>query len=65
MVCDHANLFVKDIDLLNEVCQFISCLNNKFISENVNFQKEIGIDSLDTFNQQLIEELNEYKVYDC
>ena len=65
MVTDHANLFTKDNDLLIEVCQFVSNLNNKIISENVIFQRTVGINTFDDFNAQLIEEINEYKVYDC
>ena len=65
MVIDHFNQFTKNNDLLTEVCQFISCLNNKVLSENINFQRSVGIDTLDSYNAQLIEEINEYKVYDC
>lgn len=64
MVTDHANLFVKDNDLLVEVCQFVTCLNNKILSENINFQRELGIDTFESFNALMTEEINEYKVYD-
>ena len=65
MVIDHFNQLTKNNDLLIEVCQFITCLNNKVLSENINFQRSVGIDTLDSYNAQLIEEINEYKVYDC
>ena len=65
MVIDHFNQFTKNNDLLLEVCQFITCLNNKVLSENISFQRSVGIDTLDSYNAQLIEEINEYKVYDC
>ena len=65
MTTDHFYQFSTNNDLLNEVCQFISCLNNKILSENISFQRSVGIDTLDDFNAQLIEEINEYKVYDC
>ena len=67
MVCDHANLFVKDNDLLTDICQFNVQLMNSFISSNQNFVVEIGFEA-DPFTestQQLIEEIKEYKVYDC
>jgi len=64
MVTDHAQLFTKDNDLLVEVCQFITCLDNKILSENENFQRKMGINTLDSFNALLTEEINEYKVYD-
>ena len=65
MVIDYANLFVKDADLLQEISQFILGLNNKIISENVQFSQTVGIDDLDDYNQLLIAECDEYKVYDC
>ena len=65
MVIDHSNQFSTKNELLNEISQFINCLNNKILSENINFQREIGITSLDSFNALLTEEINEYKVYDC
>ena len=65
MTIDHNNLFIKNNELLTEISQFINCLNNKILSENINFQRTVGIDTLDDFNAQLIEEINEYKVYDC
>ena len=65
MTTDHNNLFIKNNELLTEISQFINCLNNKILSENINFQRTVGIDTLDDFNAQLIEEINEYKVYDC
>ena len=65
MTTDHNNLFIKNNELLTEISQFINCLNNKILSENINFQRTVGIDTLYDFNAQLIEEINEYKVYDC
>ena len=65
MVIDHFNQLTKNNDLLIEVCQFITSLNNKVLSENISFQRRVGIDTLDSYNAQLIEEINEYKVYDC
>ena len=65
MTTDHNNLFIKNNELLIEVSQFINCVNNKILSQNINFQREVGITSLDSFNALLTEEINEYKVYDC
>ena len=64
MVTDHNNFFTTDNDLLQEVSQFILSLNNKLISQNVNFQRDIGINTLDSFNECLIAECEEYKCYD-
>ena len=59
--------FTLDHDALFDVSQFISCLNNKIIAANDDFVKEIGfeIDPFDSFREQIIEELREYKVFDC
>ena len=65
MTTDHNNLFTKNNDLLIEVCQFINNVNNKVLSENINLKRDLGITSLDDFNALLVEEINEYKVYDC
>ena len=65
MVFDHFNQFSTNNELLTEVSQFINCVNNKVLSENINFQRTVGIDTLDSFNALLTEEINEYKVYDC
>ena len=65
MTTDHNNLFTKNNDLLIEVCQFINNINNKVLSENINFAREVGVTSLDSYNALLLEEINEYKVYDC
>ena len=65
MVIDHFNQFSTNNELLTEVSQFIVCLNNKMISENVNFAKRTGLNTFDTFVDQVTEEINEYKVYDC
>ena len=64
MVIDYGNLFTKNNELLQEVSQFILGLNNKIISENEGFMKSVGIDTLDDVNQQLIQEIEEYKCYD-
>jgi hypothetical protein len=64
MVIDYNNFFTNNDDLLQEVSQFILSLNNKLISQNVNFMESIGVDTLTDFNQQLILECEEYKCYD-
>ncbi|AIX28916.1 hypothetical protein Syn7803C10_63 [Synechococcus phage ACG-2014f] len=64
MVIDTENYFTTDNDLLQTVSQFILSLNNKLISQNVNFMESIGVDTLTDFNQQLILECEEYKCYD-
>ncbi|AIX33336.1 hypothetical protein Syn7803US52_64 [Synechococcus phage ACG-2014f] len=64
MVTDYNNYFTTDNDLLQTVSQFILSLNNKLISQNVNFMESIGVDTLTDFNQQLILECEEYKCYD-
>jgi len=64
MVTDYNNYFTTDNDLLQKVSQFILSLNNKLISQNVNFMESIGVDTLTDFNQQLILECEEYKCYD-
>ncbi|AIX31408.1 hypothetical protein Syn7803US40_64 [Synechococcus phage ACG-2014f] len=64
MVTDYNNFFTNNEDLLQEVSQFILSLNNKLISQNVNFMESIGVDTLTDFNQQLILECEEYKCYD-
>ena len=64
MVIDTDNYFTTDNDLLQEVSQFILSLNNKLISQNVNFQRDTGINTLDSFNECLIAECEEYKCYD-
>ena len=64
MVTDYNNFFTNNNDLLQEVSQFILSLNNKLISQNVNFMESIGVDTLTDFNQQLILECEEYKCYD-
>ncbi len=64
MVTDTQNFFTNNNDLLQEVSQFILGLNNKIISQNEDFMKSVGIDTLNDFNQQLIDECEEYKCYD-
>jgi len=64
MVIDTQNVFTNNDDVLQEVSQFILSLNNKLISQNVNFMKSIGVDTYTDFNQQLILECEEYKCYD-
>ncbi len=63
MTYDHDNIFSTNNEVLIEVCQFISCLNNSLLSCNDNFPIETT--AFDSFNAQLIEELREYKVFDC
>ena len=63
MTYDYDNLFTTRHDLLVEVSQFVSALNNNLISANENYPIETNV--FDSFNAQLIEELSEYKVYDC
>lgn len=65
MTIDYNNVFTKDNDLLIEISQFINNLNNRILSENIILQRDLGVTTLDAFNAQLIEEINEYKVYDC
>ena len=65
MVIDQANLFIKDNDLLTDISQFNIQLINVFISSNENFAVEYGSDPFADSTQQLVEEINEYKVYDC
>ena len=64
MVTDNQNLFTNNNELLQDVSQFILSLNNKLISQNVNFMKSIGVDTFTDFNQQLILECEESKCYD-
>jgi hypothetical protein len=64
MVIDTENYFTTDNDLLQTVSQFILSLNNKLISQNENFQRATGINTLDSFNEALIAECEEYKCYD-
>ena len=63
MTYDYDNLFTTRHDLLVEVSQFVSALNNNLISANENYPIETNV--FDSFNAQLIEELSEYKVFDC
>ena len=65
MTYDQEFIFTTDNDILVEVSQFISCVSNKILSQNINMQRDLGINSLDSFNALLTQELNEYKVYDC
>ena len=65
MTYDQEFIFTTDNDILVEVSQFISCVSNKILSQNINMSRDLGIDSLDSFNALLTQELEEYKVYDC
>ena len=65
MTYDQEFIFTTNNDILVEVSQFISCVSNKILSENINLTRELGITSLDDFNALLTQELDEYKVYDC
>ena len=64
MTIDHNNVFSTNNELLIEVCQFISSIDNAMLSinENSNYADNSWIQA---FNAQLCEELNCYKVYDC
>lgn len=64
MIVDRNNLYTLNNNLLQETSQFILSLNNKIISENVNFMKSVGIDTFEDFNKQLLMECEEYKCYD-
>lgn len=54
-------------NLLYEISQFRLYLSNTLISQNVNFVKNVGFESdpFDSFNAQVLEEINAYKVYEC
>ena len=65
MTYDQEFIFTTNNDILVEVSQFISCVSNKILSQNINMQRDLGINSLDSFNALLTQELDEYKVYDC
>ena len=65
MTYDQEFIFTTNNEILVEVSQFISCLSNKILSENINMTRSLGITSLDSFNALLTQELDEYKVYDC
>ena len=65
MTYDQEYIFTTNNDILVEVSQFIVCLSNKILSQNINMAKDLGITSLDSFNALLTQELDEYKVYDC
>lgn len=65
MTYDQEFIFTTNNDILVEVSQFISCMSNKILSQNINMQRNLGITCLDSFNAQLEEEIREYKVYDC
>ena len=65
MTYDQEFIFTTNNDILVEVSQFISCVSNKILSQNINMARDLGITSLDSFNALLTQELDEYKVYDC
>ena len=65
MTYDQEYIFTTNNDILVEVSQFIVCLSNKILSQNINMAKDLGITSLDSFNALLTQEIDEYKVYDC
>lgn len=65
MTTDYNNAFSTNNELLVEVCQFVNCVSNKIISSNENFMRRIDSEVFDSFNALLVEEINEYKVYDC
>ena len=64
MTTDHNNQFTKNNDLLVEVTQIISQLDNAMLSinENSSYANHMWIEA---FNATLREELKGYKVYDC
>jgi len=64
MTTDHNNQFTKNNDLLIEVTQFISQLDNAILSCNENSVYENN-SWIQAFNETLREELKGYKVYDC
>lgn len=66
MTYDAEFLFSSNIDLLSDVCTFMSSLNNRIISQNEEFliRHEMESDPFVAFNEQLKEELNIYKCYD-
>ena len=65
MTYDNEFVFTTNNEILVEVSQFISCVSNKILSQNINMARDLGITSLDSFNALLTQELDEYKVYDC
>lgn len=65
MTYDQEYIFTTNNDILVEVSQFIVCVSNKILSQNINMSRELGITSLDSFNDLLTQEIDEYKVYDC
>ena len=64
MTYDKDYRFSNNNDLLVEVTQFISQLNNSMLSNNENCTYSTN-SWIQSFNDQLREELKEYKVYDC
>ena len=65
MTTDYSNAFSTNNELLIEVCQFVNCVSNKIISSNEIFMRNIDSEAFDSYNALLVEEINEYKVYDC
>ena len=64
MTIDHNNQFTTNNDLLVEVTQFISQLDNAILS--MNEKSPYANNSwIESFNETLREELKSYKVYDC
>lgn len=64
MTTDHNNQFTTNNDLLVEVTQFISQLDNAILS--MNEKSPYSNNSwIEAFNETLREELKGYKVYDC
>ena len=63
MTTDHNNQFTKNNDLLVEVTQIISQLDNAMLSINEN--SSYANHMIEAFNATLREELKGYKVYDC
>ena len=67
MIRDLSNLYTTNANLLFEIAQFRVQLNNTLISQNENMVKNLGLDNdlFADFNAQVLEEINEYKVYEC
>ena len=60
MTTDNDFRFSNNNELLHDICQFQSNCRNAILSANAQRSGQ-----LDSFNSQLVEELNVYKAYDC
>jgi len=61
MTIDHNNQFIKNVEVLIDVSQFMSQTMNSIISLNDKFAPEVFASS----KELLLDEINAYKVYDC